>query len=482
MSVRVRLWITVAVVAAVFLVPVRYAGVRLNDLREMAVERRSQHAQATLALGEFRAELTDFDRQQRAYLATLDTRMGPSVGAAIRELRTQLHRLGTAGYRTDALGLARDLDSLAVLSRGIDGLVRAGEVDAATRSYEDVSRIRSRLADELETVADAIDRRSRDDFERAEAMSATAATTTVGATLAALVLALVMGAWTTGALTTPLRDLSRAAAGVEGGTLSTPEHLPYDRGDEIGDLSRSFRAMTSRLEELDRLKAEFMSVASHELKTPISVVRAYAEVLETQLGDDLTPQQQKSVAAIIEQTEVMVRLVNRLLNIGRLEAGTYPLEIESVEVHDLLDKVTRTFGVLAEEQEIRLDVVVRDTAPQTIPADADLLRNEVLGNLLSNALRFTPPGGEVRLTVWGEEEYAVFEVSDTGPGVPEEKRAHIFEKYYEGGRRRFMGAGLGLAVVKEVLGAHDGRVTLEPPSDRGATFRVYVPRSRDTPS
>jgi signal transduction histidine kinase len=172
----------------------------------------------------------------------------------------------------------------------------------------------------------------------------------------------------------------------------------------------------------------------------------------------------------------MVRLVHRLLDIGRLEAGTYPLEIESIDVRDMFDRLTRTFGVLAEEQGIRLEAVVKDTSPETIDADVDLLRNEVLGNLLSNALRFTPAGGEIRLTAWGEEEYAVFEVSDTGPGVPEDKRAHIFEKYYEGGRRRFMGAGLGLAVVKEVVEAHDGRVTLEPPDDRGATFRVYVPR------
>lgn len=479
MSVRVRLWVAFAVVIAVVLVPAAYAGARLGDLREMAVERRSQHAAAVVALGRLHTELNDFDHLQRAYLAALDTRIGSSVEGSIRGLRSELERLSATGYGGQARMLAQRVDSLATISSAVDRWIRAGEVDRATQAYATIDEARSRLAVQLDSLADVIDRRSREDFERAEALSTTAATTTVAATLVGALLALLVGGWTTGALTGPLQAVTRAAARVEGGTLSAPDDLPYDRPDEIGDLSRSFRAMTNHLAELDRQKAEFMSVAGHELKTPISAARAHADLLLLEAHGTLNEKQSETLEAIIEQTEVMVRLVHRLLNIGRLEAGTYPLEIEAVEVREMLDKLTRTFGVLADEQDVRLEVVVEDTAPETIPADADLLRNEVLGNLLSNALRFTPSGGEIRVTVWGEEEQVVLEVSDTGPGVPEEKRAHIFEKYYEGGRRRFMGAGLGLAVVKEVVEAHRGRVTLEPPGDRGATFRVHVPRSRD---
>ena len=478
MSVRVRLWIAFAVVIGVVLVPVLYAGARLGDLREMAVERRSQHAAAVLALGQLHAELNDFDHLQRAYLAALDTRIGASVEGSIRGMRAELDRLEDTGYGTQAEALARGVDSLAAISRAVDREIRTGDVEGATRSYEAVTGVRARLFRQLDTVAAAIDRRSRQDFKRAETLSTTAATTTVGTTLVAVLLGLLVAGWTTRTLTGPLRDVTRAAGRVESGTLSAPDDLPYARRDEIGELSRSFRAMTRHLAELDRQKAEFMSVASHELKTPIAAARAQADLMLLEVDAGLTRQQRKSLEAIIEQTEAMVRLVHRLLDIGRLEAGTYPLEIGPVDVREMLDKLTRTFGVLADEREVRLEVVMKDTAPRTIPADADLLRNEVLGNLLSNALRFTPSGGEIRVTAWGEEEYAVFEVADTGPGVPEEKRDHIFEKYYEGGRRRFMGAGLGLAVVKEVLEAHDGRVTLQPPGDQGATFRVYVPRSR----
>ena len=479
MSVRGRLWIAFAVVIGVVLVPVLYAGARLGDLREMAVERRSEHAAAVLALGQLQTELNDYDHLQRAYLAALDTRIGASVEASIQSLDAELDRLSRAGYRAQAEALARGVDSLATISREIDRRIAAGEVEAATRTYDAVAGVRGHLSRQADTVAAAIDRRSREDFERAEALSETAATTTIATTLVAVLLGLLVGGWTTRTLTGPLRDLTRAAGRVEGGTLEAPDDLPYGRADEIGELSRSFRAMTNHLAELDRQKAEFMSVASHELKTPIAAVRANADLLLLDADEMLTDPQEQALERIIEQTQVLVRLVHRLLDIGRLEAGTYPLEIESVEVRGMLDEVTRTFGVLAEERGIRLEVVAEDTTPGAIPADADLLRNEVLGNLLSNALRFTPTGGEIRLSAWGEAEHVVFEVSDTGPGVPEEKRDHIFEKYYEGGRRRFMGAGLGLAVVKEVVEAHGGRVTLEPPDDRGATFRVYVPRSRE---
>lgn len=477
MSVRARLGVTFAVVIGLLIVPVWYARAGLSDLEQMAVEGRSQHAAATMALGGFRAALTDFDRHERAQLATLDPRLAPAVEAALEDLRDQIDRLEAAGYGQEARALPAQLDSLVALSEQIPSLVADSQVDAATETFQAATRLQEEMAAELEQIAAAIDEASQRDFDRAQEMSATAAATTIGATLAATVLAVIVSFWTTSALTTPLRKVSEAAARVERGTLEAPPGLPYDRGDEIGDLSRSFRAMTRRLAELDRLKAEFMSVASHELKTPISVVRAYAEVIDHQLGDEFTDQQRAALDAIIDQTDVMVRLLNRLLNIGRLEAGTYRLEVEAVRVEELIDQLTRSFDVLARKEDVRLRTRIDETSPETIQADAYLLENEVLGNLLSNALRFTPPGGEIRVTVWREDDTVVFEVSDTGPGVPEEKRPYIFEKYYEGGRTRFMGAGLGLAVAKGVTEAHGGRITLEPADGEGATFRVYLPTS-----
>ena len=476
MSFRVRLWAAFGAVAVLLLVPVWYADVRLAELREMAVERREEHAAATAALGDFRTGLANFDRQLRAYVATLDAEMAPVLRESVRELRQPVDRLESAGYGV-AEPLAGALDSLAALTDRVVTRVEAGSVEEATRTFREVARLQPEISARVSDVTAVVDASAQRDFALAEEMSATAATTTVIATLAALLLALGVTLWTTRTLTAPLRRLSEAAARVEAGTFEAPEDLPYERSDEIGDLSRSFRAMTERLGELDRMKAEFMSVASHELKTPISVIRAYTELFELQLGDELTEEQRRHLETILEQTDVMVRLVGRLLNIGRLETGGYALEVTPVGVRELMDQLARSFHVLAREQGVDLRTEVRDTAPDTVHVDVDLLRNEVLGNLVSNAVRYTPEDGEIRIRVWGEDGAVVFEVSDTGPGVPEEKRPYIFEKYYEGDRTEALGAGLGLAVAKEVVEAHGGRITLESSDEDGATFRVYLPIS-----
>lgn len=477
MSVRVRLGISFAILIGLFLVPVQYAGARLNDLRELAVERRSQHAAATLALGDLRAGLADFDSQQRAYMATLDTRLSRPVEATLDDLMAQRDRIAEAGFRDVAAGLGTDVDSLAASSSRIDRLIRAGAVEEATRAFRALDTLQAHVVGELERVAAAVDRESAADFARAERMSATAATTTIATTLAAVLLALLVGVWTTRVLTRPLGSLSSAAARVADGTFEEPEELPYDRRDEIGALSRSFRSMTRHLAELDRMKGEFMSVASHELKTPINVIHGYAELLAETLEDDLTDRQRDILDAMADQTDAMARLVNRLLEIGRLEAGTYGMAVEAIPVEDFLAGLARAFESLADEARVRLRTEIDASTPQTIRADPDMLRDEVLGNLLSNALRFTPAGGEVRVRVWKEAGDVVFEVADTGPGIPDRQRPHIFDKYYKGGRTRSVGAGLGLAVAKEVIEAHGGRIVLVPDVQEGATFRVHLPVS-----
>lgn len=481
MSVRVRLGISFAILIGLFLVPVQYAGARLNDLRELAVERRSQHAAATLALGDLRAGLADFDSQQRAYLATLDTRLSRPVQATLQDLISRRERLAQAGFQEVTASLGADLDSLAVSSGTIDRLIRDGNVGGATVAFRRLDTLLAHMMGELERVAAAVDRESAADFARAERMSATAATTTIVTTLAAVLLGLMVGLWTTRVLTRPLGSLSAAAARVADGAFEEPEELPYDRHDEIGALSRSFRSMTRHLAELDRMKGEFMSVASHELKTPINVIHGYTELFAETLDEDLTDRQRDILDAVVDQTDAMARLVNRLLEIGRLEAGTYGMAVEAIPVEDFVAGLARAFEPMASEAGVRLRTEIEASTPQTIRADPDMLRDEVLGNLLSNALRFTPAGGEVRVRVWLEDADVVFEVADTGPGIPERQRPHIFDKYYKGGRTRSVGAGLGLAVAKEVIEAHGGHIVLVPDVPEGATFRVYLPMPPEAP-
>jgi two-component system sensor histidine kinase ResE len=217
-------------------------------------------------------------------------------------------------------------------------------------------------------------------------------------------------------------------------------------------------------------------MASHELKTPLNLISAYAELIEDGLGPDATDDQRGMVRGVGEQARVMTQLVSRLMDISRLEAGTFELAPEPVSVEDVVGGVRRMLRGLAEEKGVSLDVRVSPSAPESVVLDLDIVRDEILGNLVVNAVRFTPPGGRIEIGVDGFEGGVTFTVRDTGPGVSDEHRDFIFEKHYAADRTRAMGSGLGLAIAKEMVELHHGLITLErTPEGGGAVFRVALP-------
>jgi len=474
-TVRARLILTFALVGVLLLVPTFFAALGLRDLRDLAVEGRSRHAEATLALGRLGGGLADLDAAVRTYVGLGENR--EPVFRTLDTLHAELSRIEAAGY-TEAVPLLRTaIDSVGAEVAVIDSLVQQRQLLPATEMVENgfggaLSQVRERLVD----LAAGIDRRAQLEFERARGIGADTLRTTLVAVLVTLALALLLGAWTTRALTNPLRQLRTALARVTEGDFDAPHDLPYERHDEIGELSVSFGIMSKRLAELDRLRAEFLGVASHELKTPINVIRGYTELIEEELAGELTPHQREIMQRIEEQTRVLTRQVSRLMDISRLESGSYTVEAESVLLSDLILGLERTFEILAMEKDVTLSTEIDPGAPEWLEVDVDLIRNEVLANLVSNALKFTPEGGIVHVRAWGEGDSAVIEVADTGPGIPREHRAHVFEKYYQVERSHsLVGSGLGLAIAKEMVEVHGGTLALVDDDAPGATFRVTLP-------
>lgn len=340
-----------------------------------------------------------------------------------------------------------------------------------------------RAARSLDPVAAAIDTRSRQEVANAERLSAAATQTTTIAALVAALLTLLLGGWASHALSTPLRRLSAGTARVAAGEFVSPKGLPYDRLDEIGELSRSFRSMAERLAELDRLKAEFVSLASHELKTPINVIGGYSELLEDGLYGELNEKQVEVLGLIQDQTHTLTRLVNQLLDLSRFESGGFQLQMDAVGLADLLGRVQAAFDVLAAKKQIEFTVEADPSLPDLIRADPDRLQHEVLSNLLSNAFKFTPVGGRITLRAWGEDGQVEIVVEDTGSGIPTKDLPHIFEKYYQVGRdARSKGTGLGLAIVKQIVEAHDGTVRAESGVDEGTRFHITIPARPPAPA
>lgn len=266
-------------------------------------------------------------------------------------------------------------------------------------------------------------------------------------------------------------------ATVAEGDFEPHVRIPRERPDELGDLARSFGTMTEQLRELDRLKAEFVSVASHEIKTPLSVIRGYVTLLADGIYGEVNDQQKKTLEAVSAQTDRLTRLVHRLLDVSRFEAGGARLELREIELRPFFSELTGDFRVLAVQSGIEFPVRLADDLPPRMVGDEDRL-SEVLGNLLSNAFKFTARGGTIRVDASRCDGGVRVEVEDTGVGIPTDKLPHVFEKFYQvdnEAQPRSVGSGLGLAIAREIVEAHGGTIGAESRVGRGTRFRVFLP-------
>ncbi|HEX6939711.1 MAG TPA: HAMP domain-containing sensor histidine kinase [Longimicrobiales bacterium] len=476
MSVRGRLLLLLAANTVILLGPAVFAASRLGDLRDIAFEQRGGVAVAFLALGRLQASIADLDRFARSYVIAPRPEARDSVVRSLEDARIHLSRLGQAGYGRTVAGLGVMLDSIEMATGRVQALVERGQLEAATAEFQRVSTLLDGLGAPLDEIARAIDRRSVQKLRDAQQISATAAGTTRAAIAISLVLALALGLWTTRSVTVPLLQLRRATAPVAAGKFVTPPELPYRRRDEIGDLSRSFRRMTARLAELERVRSEFVGIVTHDLKAPINVIGGYTELLGEEIYGPTTDRQREVLASIREQIRVLTGMVNQLLDLSRIEAGGLTVEPAEVDPVELFRGVERAFRALAEREGIDFSVDVEPSVPAVVFADESRLRDQVLGNLLSNAFKFTPRGGRIRVRAWGRRNRLHIEVSDTGPGLPPEQVPHIFDKYYQvTPEARKKGAGLGLAIVKEVVDAHGGSIGVRSAPGRGTTFYIVLP-------
>ena len=476
MSLRWKLTLGFAAVTLVLLVPSLFAASRLAQLRELAVEGRSGHAAAVAGIGRMQALLAELNRVERSYIVTGDSALGSATSSLADSLRVVHRRLASSPYGELGIGLDPVVHDVADRSDRIAEHMRAGRIAEATAELQPMIARMATADAQLAAVAAGVDALARQEIVRADDMTESARVQTLVAVVIALLWSVILASLITHALTSPLRRLSRGMAHVADGGFETPSDLPYDRRDEVGELSTSFRTMARRLADLDRVKSEFFGIVSHELKTPLNVIRAYSEVLQDELGDKASDFHRTLLSDVMEQAQVMGRRVSRLMDISRLSAGTYQIAPEQVQIDDFATQLRRAWEMRALDHHVRYEVFVRPSAPISVVMDVDIVRDEVIGNLVSNALRYTPVGGRVDVVLSGDERGVVFTVTDTGPGIPEEHRDLVFRKHYTIDRRSVVGSGLGLAIAKEMVELHGGLIQIEPsPPGCGARFSVALP-------
>jgi adenylate cyclase len=229
-----------------------------------------------------------------------------------------------------------------------------------------------------------------------------------------------------------------------------------------------------QLEELDRLKNEFIQNVSHELRSPLALIRGYADLLKSGELGELPEEQQEPVEIIARRARMLGNLVEDIVLILLAEAR--PPLMESVPMDELTRAAVRDFRMAADQQGLTLEAEIEPEIPP-VRGERTYMRR-VLDNLLSNAVKFTPPGGSIMIRVYRKETQVALEVSDTGIGIPEEKLEHIFERFFQvdgSAKRRYGGVGLGLALVKEIVESCGGSISVESEVDVGSTFMVRLP-------
>ncbi len=230
----------------------------------------------------------------------------------------------------------------------------------------------------------------------------------------------------------------------------------------------------THFKELDALKSDFVSTVSHDLRSPLTLMRGYATMLD--MVGTLNEQQTNYTQKIINGVDIMSSLVNNLLDLGRIEAGIH-LQLEFAEVSDILQNVMEPLQGTAAQKQISLSAVLPTTQLPPIQADMALLQ-QALHNLIENAIKYTDPGGKVRIQVRQEENHIIFVIADSGIGIAPIDQPRLFEKFYRGAQRdarKRTGSGLGLAIVKSIADRHNGKVWVESHLGKGSIFSLLIP-------
>jgi two-component system, OmpR family, sensor kinase len=263
------------------------------------------------------------------------------------------------------------------------------------------------------------------------------------------------------------------------GAENLGEQLPVaNPRDELGQLAVTFNELLARLHAAFERQRRFMADASHELRTPLSVMSATAGVTlrKRHRKED---EYREAVQMMSEQTQRLSRIVKDMFTLARADAGRYPLDKRPLYLNDLLEEVARAGELLAAEKSVTVEII--GSLEAGFHGDEDLLRRMIL-NLVDNAIKHTPQGGVVRLSMTEEAPDYLISISDTGPGIPSEAQAHIFERFYRAGAARSQpedgdgaGAGLGLSIASWIAQAHDGSLELTLSDQTGTTFTVHLP-------
>jgi signal transduction histidine kinase len=491
--------VLLAVVAATGLLALRQSNSRVQQLR--TEQKKATLVQAFLvkatilqSLVEHRALFTVAAGSQgvkpepNAYYATVDGTIEATFGGLI--LASTGDRVYTAQgnefrrlYPTFLPKMLKRLATFSLAQQHLDVLDGAGRGAYATGLVARQQSASNWLVAALTPLARQAQSRTNALVAQNRSSFASSRKLLVGVSAGSLALALTLGLLISWSLVVPLRRTGTRMSEIAAGDFEG--HLDVPNRDEIGTLATNVNHMSDELghlydelETASRHKSDFLATMSHELRTPLNAIIGFSELLHEQMFGELNEQQLSYVQDILDAGRHLLSMINDVLDLAKIEAGRMELELSEVAIHDVLRGAVSMHSEQAKRRGVSLGLMT-DPSEITVLADDRRVR-QVVFNLVSNAIKFTPADGRVDVSARLEDGAVEIAVADTGPGIPAEDREAIFQEFEQSAAgKEAEGTGLGLPLSRKLVQLHGGRLWVESEVGHGSTFRFTLPLEKE---
>ncbi|MBX3237251.1 MAG: HAMP domain-containing histidine kinase [Nitrospiraceae bacterium] len=479
LSIFWRLVLTYLVIIGVMAAVNVYALLQIRNLADLSSEVVSRHHPEIESAKHLLASFYTQVQSQKKYLAVPAATFLESFDEETKEFQHALQMLQTRESAEQGIQLLKEVERvqqehLALFHSQLAGPAASPQESAA--GYEGRrSALADRMASALQSYIGLHEAQITIGVNQSRASSVQAEAVTEQLVLVALLFGLGLAAVASYNILRPLRRLQATIQEIGQGNFQAALDMRAPR--ELRELSETVHWMGKKLQQLDDIKSEFLAHVSHELRTPMASIQEGTHLLLDEIPGPLTQDQRTTLRIMSDSSRRLMSLISTILDLSKMEAGMLEYRFVPTDLRKIAEVSVNKIRLLADAKHVQL-VVEAPRERHWVKADTARIE-QVLDNLLSNALKFSPEGGVVKLNMTaGSEEGLLFvSVTDAGPGIPAEEVPHVFDRFYQGrtkARHATAGSGLGLALAKRVVEAHGGRIWVESETGKGTTVRLIL--------